>query len=290
MTGAGINNLIARERLPASYAKIVEHHWRPLAAKIARWRQDKDGPIVVGVNGAQGSGKSTLCVFLSEALLPELGLKAAVLSLDDFYLPKADRVALAEKIHPLLRTRGVPGTHDAAMLNAAIESLLTGESASAPLFDKGADDRSPEKKQMQGPADVILLEGWCVGAPPQDEAALAEPVNALERDEDTDGVWRRYVNERLATDYRELFSRLDHLIVLRVDGMENVFENRLRQERKLREARPDAPDLLSDEGVARFIQHYERLTRHCLENLPEAADIVIDAASLTAAPGHKSAD
>ncbi|WP_428410289.1 kinase [Hyphococcus sp.] len=280
MTGARIDGLIARERLPASYKTIVEHHWRPLAAKIARWRQDKDGPIVIGVNGAQGSGKTTLCVFLSQALLPEIGLKAAVISLDDFYLPKTDRIALAEKIHPLLRTRGVPGTHDAAMLGVVIDKLRASESAAAPIFDKGADDRSLNMRHIDGPLDVILFEGWCVGAVAQEDAALIEPVNALESDEDKECAWRRYVNERLKTDYKDLFARIDKLIMLRVDGMETVFENRLLQERKLRAARPDAPDLLSDEGVARFIQHYERLTRHCLETLPDRADIVIDVATL----------
>ncbi|MFC2950430.1 kinase [Marinicaulis aureus] len=284
MSGAGdtIDALIAREDLPASYKDIVEQHWRPLARKIADWRAEKQGPLVVGVNGAQGSGKSTLCAFLAEALLPELNLNAAILSLDDFYLPKCARLKLAEKIHPLLATRGVPGTHDVAMLSAAINDLLSGITVSTPVFDKASDDRFAQNRKIPGPADVILLEGWCVGAPAQDEAALTQSINALERNEDRDGIWRRYVNERLKTDYKDLFSRLDRLIMLRIDSMESVLQNRLRQERKLRAARPDATKVMTEEAIARFIQHYERLTRHCLDTLPETADIMIDVADLTA--------
>lgn len=282
MSADRIDDLIGRERLPASYKEIVDQHWRPLARQIASWRKEKAGPLMIGVNGAQGSGKTTLCAFLSELLLPDLGLSAAVLSLDDFYLSKVERLAMSEKIHPLLRIRGVPGTHDVASICAALDNLRSGKAASVPVFDKANDDRSPDARLIKAPIDVILFEGWCVGASPQDEAALAEPVNALERDEDKTGVWRRYVNERLKTDYRDLFARLDRVIMLRVDSMDAVFHNRLRQERKLRTAKPDAPGLLSDEGVARFIQHYERLTRHCLGTLPQHADIVIDVATVAA--------
>ena len=286
MTGAAtrIDALIARERLPASYKNIVEQRWRPLAAQIANWRAQHESPIVVGVNGAQGSGKSTLCTFLADALLPEENLKTAVLSLDDFYLPKHARLKLAEDVHPLLATRGVPGTHDAVSLAAAIDDLRAGETVTTPVFDKGSDDRSAQTRKITGPVDVILVEGWCVDAPAQDDVALENPINALERNEDPDGVWRRYVNKRLKTDYKDLFSRLDRLIMLRVDSMESVFENRLRQERKLRAARPDARNIMSDEEVARFIQHYERITRHCLDRLPMSADIVIDLAELPQTP------
>ncbi len=286
MTGAAdkVDALIVRERLPASYRKIVEQRWRPLAIEIANWRAQKESPVVIGVNGAQGSGKSTLCAFLADALLPEANLKTAVVSLDDFYLPKDARLKLAEDVHPLLATRGVPGTHDAVWMSATIDDLLTGKTVAAPTFDKGSDDRSTKAHDIIGPVDVILVEGWCVGAPAQDDAALERPINSLERNEDPDGVWRRYVNERLKTDYNDLFSRLDRLIMMRVDSMESVFENRLRQERKLRAARPDARTIMNDEEIARFIQHYERLTRHCLDRLPASADIVIDIAALAQKP------
>lgn len=282
MSAEKIDELIERERLPASYRKTVDQHWRPLARQIADWSREKAGPVVIGVNGAQGSGKTTLCAFLSELLLPELGLSGAVLSLDDFYLSKAERLAMSEKIHPLLRTRGVPGTHDVARICAALNELCAGETAFVPVFDKANDDRSPDQRLIKAPIDVILFEGWCVGASPQNEKALVEPLNTLERDEDKTGKWRRYVNERLKTDYRDLFARLDRVIMLRVDSMDAVFHNRLQQEQKLRTAKPDAPGLLSDEGVARFIQHYERLTRHCLGTLPLRADIVIDVATVAA--------
>ncbi|MEZ5892959.1 MAG: hypothetical protein R3C58_07430 [Parvularculaceae bacterium] len=277
MTGVdNVAALITSERLPPDYRAIVEMYWRPLAAKISDWRKDKGRPLVVGVNGAQGSGKSTACVFLEKALLPELGLNAATLLLDDFYLSKADRQDLAERVHPLFITRGVPGTHDAAWLARAIDDLIAGRDTEAPVFDKARDDRASHTRTIEAPVDVILLEGWCVGAVAQPDELLKAPANALERDEDSGCAWRRYVNEQLGGDYRDLFSRIDRLVMLRVSGMEAVLQNRLRQERKLRAARPDAKEVMGDAAVARFVQHYERLTRWQLETLPQRADIVID--------------
>jgi D-glycerate 3-kinase len=122
----------------------------------------------------------------------------------------------------------------------------------------------------------VIFEGWCVGAVPQESAALAVPVNELERNEDRDGRWRRYVNEQLAGPYRALFGLLDRLLLLRTPGFEVVFEWRRQQERELAAAtRPgSASKIMDDATLARFIAHYERLTRHILAEMPGRADIV----------------
>ena len=267
---------LAAERLPASYAETVEAVALPLARRIAE-KAIGPGGIVVGVCGAQASGKSTLTAVVKR-LLEMHGLKVALFSLDDIYLTRAERQALAAEIHPLFATRGVPGTHDVAWGKALLEDLRKPGRTLLPAFDKASDDRKPGAA-FDGPADVVLFEGWCVGAAPQDAAALAQPINDLERDLDPGGVWRTYANAALAGPYRDLFSRLDMLVLLQAPGFEVVLEWRAEQEHKLRErlAREggDASRVMSDAQVEAFIRHYERLTRWILEEMPRRADIVV---------------
>ena len=268
----GVDALIEAERLPADYLAVVEAHWQPLADRIAT---EARRPPVVGINGAQGSGKTTLCRFL-EQLLAQRGLRAVTLSLDDYYLTRAERREAAEDHHPLFATRGVPGTHDIWLAEEVLGKLLAGRPAQLPRFDKATDDRAVNVTPVDPPVDVILLEGWCVGAVPQPAADLRGPVNALEANEDPDGVWRREVNRRLATDYAELFARIDLLVMLKVDDFAAVRANRLLQEQKLAAANPGGSAIMDEAALDRFLTHYERLTRWMLEEMPKRADIVIE--------------
>lgn len=275
-----IDDILARERLPSSFRRIVEDVHAPLAARLMKEAQSCDRPLTIGLCGSQGSGKSTMALTL-EALLQEQGISVASLSLDDIYLTRRNRITLAEQVHPLLRTRGVPGTHDVQLGIDTIGGLGMAGVVSLPSFDKAADDRRPAKQwpRIRGPVQVILFEGWCVGAVEQDAASLAEPMNALERDFDVDGAWRRYVNRALAGEYQVLFGKLDRLILLRAPSFEVVRGWRMEQEHKLRhriEAEGgDASGLMSDVDIERFIGHYERLTRHILDEMPARADVVI---------------
>jgi D-glycerate 3-kinase len=237
-------------------------------------------PLVVGLCGAQGSGKSTLTSALAERFAAA-GVRTAVLSLDDLYLTRAEREDLAASVHPLLRTRGVPGTHDVALGLATIAALERGEAAALPRFDKATDDRAPAESWPLAPAgtELLILEGWCVGARPEAEAALTERVNALERDEDPAGTWRRYANVALAGEYQALFARIDLLAMLAAPGFECVLGWRREQEDGLRRAAaPCAPGIMSDAALERFVQHYERLTRHILREMPARAEVVIELA------------
>jgi D-glycerate 3-kinase len=268
-----IENLIRAESLPADYREVVERHWRPLADRIGDlWIEGR--PRLVGVSGAQGSGKTTLCRFL-EALLVEHNLRTVTLSLDDLYLTRAERLEMATHEHPLFATRGVPGTHDVALGEAILDDLLAGRTAALPRFDKAADDRAAVRRMVDPPIDVVLLEGWCVGAVPQPAGDLRTPLNELERYEDAAGTWRREVNRRLATDYAELFARIDLLIVLEVEGFGAVRANRLLQEQKLARSAPEGTAIMDEAGLDRFLMHYERLTRWMLEEMPGRAEIVI---------------
>jgi D-glycerate 3-kinase len=255
----------------------------PLAEAIAGWRREAMRPIVVGVCGPQGSGKSTLCAVVA-ALLAARGLRTAVLGIDDLYLPKARRTAMAAAIHPLFQTRGPPGTHDIALGHATLNAL-TGDGpardVALPAFDKATDDRRPSDtwRHTTGPVDVVLFEGWCVGARPQASAALAAPVNALEAEEDPTGRWRACIDSALAGPYQTLFARLDRLILLKPPGFDIVYAWRAEQEAKLAAQLDAAPQAgrsaMSPDEVRRFVMHYERLTRRILAEMPARADIVV---------------
>ncbi|WP_299017502.1 kinase [uncultured Caulobacter sp.] len=271
---------LRNEGLPERFADLADRLHRPLAARIAGWAGEGRAPLVVGICGPQGSGKSTLAA-LVRRLLAARGLKVATLSIDDLYLTKAERARLAREVHPLLATRGVPGTHDPALGLAVLQALGRPETTALPRFDKAADDRAPETSwpRVEGPVDVVLLEGWCVGARPQPAARLAAPVNALERDEDPDGVWRGFANAALAGPYAPLFARVDRLVLLTAPDFAVVRAWRGQQEARLRArlaAEGRDPGLAMDEAALdRFVAHYERLTLWIAEDLPGVTDVVV---------------
>lgn len=251
---------------------------------LAAWCAAQARPgraLVVGINGAQGSGKSTLAALLRQLLEHGPGLRPVVLSIDDFYLTRAEREELARRVHPLLMTRGVPGTHDVALARRTLErlrELRQGERLSLPRFIKAQDERAPERDwpECTGPVDIVLFEGWCVGTPPQGADALATPVNTLEAEEDADGRWRAHVNAQLATAYATLFALLDRLVLLRAPGFEVVHGWRVEQEAGNAAAVAGAAHVMTPSAVRRFIAHYERLTRHALRVLPARADVVLE--------------
>jgi D-glycerate 3-kinase len=234
-------------------------------------------PLVLGVCGAQGSGKSTLARAVEDEAARR-AIRAARLSLDDLYLTRGERERLAGAVHPLLRTRGVPGTHDVALGLKILDALDRGEPAPLPRFDKGSDDRLPPGRWDHAPAgtDLLIFEGWCLGARPQAAEALVDPVNALELREDGQAVWRRYVNDALAGAYQQLFARIDILVLLAAPGFDVVFDWRMQQEEELRaHSTGGAAGVMDAAGIARFIQHYERLTRHILAEMPDRADLLV---------------
>lgn len=233
------------------------------------------GPRVLGVSGLQGSGKSTLAAQLAAAA-QAAGLAAACVSLDDFYLTAAQRRALAGQVHPLLATRGPPGTHDVALAIDTLDALRAGGVPPLPRFDKLGDDRLPRERwpQPTRPLDLLVLEGWCLCVPAEPAEALHAPLNRLEREEDPDGTWRRWCNAALGHDYPPLWSRVDVLWFLQPPGFEVVVDWRWQQEQALQAAEPGRRGM--DRGqLERFVQHYERVSRQALRTLPGLADATV---------------
>jgi D-glycerate 3-kinase len=244
-----------------------------LVAAIARaLAEPRKRPLVVGLCGAQGSGKSTVAAALA-AQFP----RTVALSLDDLYKTRAERAQLGREIHPLFATRGVPGTHDVDLGLATFARLDAGQATPLPRFDKATDDRIGQASWPIAPdhAELVIFEGWCVGARPQESAALTNAINPLERDQDYDGIWRRHVNETLRGDYQHLFARIDWLALLRAPNWEQVLDWRQEQERALRRSGASGAGVMSDTEVVTFVSHYERLTRHILEDMPGYADVTL---------------
>lgn len=251
-----------------------------VSAAICRWLDATGTPLVIGICGSQGSGKSTLAIELVDQL-GAAGKRAAILSLDDLYLPGSARSKLARDIHPLLQTRGVPLTHDVELGLKLIEGLLAGHTVSMPHFDKATDEPLPRTlwTSVEPRIDVVLFEGWCVGARPEKKSALDRPVNALERTEDKSGRWRQAVNNALSGSYARIFRKIDRLILLAAPDFDVVHGWRLQQEQALRErlaeAGSDESGLMDAAAIEHFIQHYERLTKAILAEMPSRADLVI---------------
>jgi D-glycerate 3-kinase len=213
------------------------------------------GAKFVGLAGSQGSGKSTLSMELKSKMI-DMGINCVVLCLDDFYYTKSERETLAREVHPLFSTRGVPGTHDIESLNGVAIAILSNEPISWPKFSKALDDRTCNDKHhfipKPGTQPLVILEGWCVGCVP---SPLDGPMNELEAREDSDSVWRRYINEQIETRYLPLWEMLDFYIYIQIPGWEFVTKWRGTQSKSNEES------LIN---LERFIQFFERITRNMM--------------------------
>ena len=279
------HDTVATLGLPQEVLSSRATIYEPVAAWLAALQRREARPLVIGVNGAQGSGKSTFCALLAPLLSEVYGLRTVVLSIDDVYQTRKARHELAKRIHPLCAVRGVPGTHDVPMTHDLLDRLTEGvhqSSVAIPRFDKAADDRSPPDAWdvVDGPVDVILFEGWCVGCSSLPE--WAAPINRRERSDDSDGVWVKWSRACLYSEYLSLFERLDGLVMLAVPSMQTVVEGRWLQEQRLwstyEAENSDAvrpPGLMTRSEVEDYVALFERYTRHMLETLPGQADVLL---------------
>ncbi|MBU3071092.1 kinase [Aestuariicella sp. G3-2] len=278
MQQSALHQFFERHQLPAQYIDTIDNYARPIAQALAKKRQNDAHPLIVGVNGSQGSGKTTLSDALVTLWNTEFELNTVAISIDDFYLTKAERQKLAADVHPLLLTRGVPGTHDIRLALDTLRALTkSSRNVAIPRFDKAQDDRAPQHQwdSRHAPVDIVILEGWCVGSEAQPMSSLVDPVNALEEKEDPEGNWRHYVNAQLQLGYRELFRLLDVKIMLQAPSFECVYNWRVEQEEKLKQ-KSTGKGLMSREEIQRFVQHYQRITENTLQTLPAHVNFLLE--------------
>lgn len=277
-----IEQFLSEHQLSQHYAEQIEGWFIPLAEEIILHHKSAEAPFIIGIHGAQGSGKSTLADLLITLFSQHYQLDAVSLSLDDFYLSHQHRLQLGKSVHPLLRTRGVPGTHNIKLAINTLKNLAAGNfPIKLPQFDKAHDDCVPASKWpvINSTPDLIVLEGWCLGALPESPEALKQSINALEQEEDSSGQWRQHVNQQLFETYPALFSQIDFWVMLKAPSFDCIYQWRLQQENKLadRQQQENTPDKIMDEAaVNRFIQFYQRLTEHCLTTLPDKMDVIFE--------------
>ena len=239
----------------------------------------KDKKIkIIGLSGGQGAGKSTITSILKLIFKKKYSLDLCVFSIDDFYKTKSERIRMSKKIHPLFVTRGVPGTHDIKLLNKVIQKLKKKKFKSVliPKFDKSTDDRFKKIKwqKIKKIPDIILLEGWCVGAIQQKKSELLRPINIIEKKLDKRLIWRNKVNNLLKNEYKKLFNKIDKLVYLKAPDFNQIFKWRLLQEQKLK-LTSKSKKTMSKTQIKEFIMFYERITKHMMKNFSKISDLTV---------------
>ncbi len=233
---------------------------------------------VIGLSGGQGAGKSTITGILKFILKKKYNLEICVFSIDDFYKTKYERKLMSEKIHQLFLTRGAPGTHDLNLLNKTLKSLKckTFKTVSIPKFDKSKDDRLAKTQwlKVKKPPNIIILEGWCVGAIHQKKNTLKKPLNLVEKKYDVDLKWRKKVNNYLKKDYKKLFKKIDKLIYLKVPNFSLIYKWRNDQEQKLKMI-TKKKETMSKKKIKEFIMYYERITKQMMKDFHKFSDITV---------------
>tara|TARA_R110001583_G_scaffold93386_1_gene236265 strand:- start:851 stop:1735 length:885 start_codon:yes stop_codon:yes gene_type:complete len=274
-----ISAFIEQHKLPAEFKHTVAQYYKPLADRIFNQYTKSNKAYFVGINGCQGSGKSTLTDFLASYLRAQYQLNVAVMSLDDFYLSSEKRKQLAQDIHPLLATRGVPGTHDMTALNHVLTQLIERKTGfSIPRFNKATDEPFLEDQwnMIEKPVDITLLEGWCWGVKSQTAEQLQAPINELELQHDTSGEWRNYVNQQLKSAYEPLYTTMDFWLALQAPSFDCVYKWRLEQEQKLKTKNIGLANskIMSTAEILNFTQYFQRLSVQGCNTISNSADAI----------------
>ncbi|MBE9229826.1 glycerate kinase [Phormidium sp. LEGE 05292] len=263
----------------SSRALILETLWElwlPLAIQLATWRRDLPRPLIQGILGGQGTGKTTLAAIL-RLILKLMGYETLSISIDDLYKTYAERQEL-QKQDPRLIWRGPPGTHDVKLGIEVLNQLRQQQTpVEIPRFDKsmkqGAGDRTtPEIVQK---ADIVLFEGWFVGVRPIDrttfDSAPAPIVTLNER------TFARDINFKLQ-EYVPLWELLDRLITLYPVDYRLSLEWRKQAEQEMIAAGKNG---MTDEEIEQFVAYFwrslhpELFIKPLVKN-PNLVDLVIE--------------
>ena len=261
--------------------KMIKSFLIPLCFWISK-KVDKKRPYFVGLAGGQGTGKTTISSLMRIILIKYFKLKVFRISIDDFYKTRKERISLSKRIHPMLLTRGVPGTHDINMMLSFFKKVKNKKfkRLKLPTFNKAIDDRSNKKSwyELNEKPDVVIFEGWCVGAKSETNNTLKKTINSMEKTKDQKKIWRKYVNYQLKSKYKNLYSQLNCLIYLKAKNFNLLQKWRLKQERKLwiKSKMKSNSKIMSKGDVINFMQTYQRITQNMFRYMPKYASIIFN--------------
>ena len=261
--------------------KMIKSFLIPLCFWINS-KANKKKPYFVGLAGGQGTGKTTVSSLIKIILIKNFNLKVFRISIDDFYKTRKERINLSRRVHPLLLTRGVPGTHDVNMMLSFFRKVKNKsfKGLKLPTFNKAVDDRFKKSNwyDLKDKPDVIIFEGWCVGAKPEKNNTLKRSINSMEKLKDQKQIWRKYVNQQLKSKYKNLYSQLNCLIYLKAKNFNLLQKWRLKQERKLwlNNTRKLELKIMSKSDVISFMQTYQRITQNMFKYMPKYASIILN--------------
>ena len=261
--------------------RMIKSFLIPISFWISK-KVNKKKPLIIGLAGGQGSGKTTISSILTLILQRYFKLNVFKVSIDDFYKTRKDRKLLSKNKHPLLMTRGVPGTHDIDLMLNFFKKIKNKKfkNLQVPKFDKAIDDRCIKKLwyKINSKPDVVIFEGWCVGAKAQTSIQLKKPINSLEKLYDQDAKWRSYVNNQLKTKYKTLFKQLDGLLYLKAKNFNLLREWRLKQERKLWLQTKNKKNLkiMSSNDIINFMQTYQRITQQMFRDALKSSSMIMN--------------
>ena len=262
------------------YNKIIQliKFYIPICDSIHSDYISKKECVTVGLSGGQGAGKTTIASILKIILETKYNFNVVSFSIDDFYKTLKQRQNMAKITHKLFLTRGVPGTHDTKLLYKFFKNLRRKKfnPISIPQFDKSLDNKKKKNKwlKIKKKPDIIIFEGWCIGAKHQTNKILKKTMNKLEKLKDNNLTWRKKVNNELKNDYKKIFKNIDKLIFLQIPHFDYVYKWRLLQEKKLKYKSVKAKIMNTNE-IKKFIMFYERITKQMIKDLKYSADIVI---------------
>ncbi len=243
---------------------------------------NKKEPLIIGFAGGQGTGKTTITSIITIILKKYFKLDVFKISIDDFYKTRKQRTLLSKNRHPLLMTRGVPGTHDINIILNFFKKIKVKnfKSLKLPKFNKAVDERCKQNLwyKIQSKPDVVIFEGWCVGAKPQNSRELKKPVNSLEKIHDQNFKWRQYVNYQLKTKYKKLFNQLDYILFLKAKNFNLLRRWRLKQEKKLWLKSKNKKNLkkMNKIELKNFMDTYQRITQQMFKDMPKYSSIVMN--------------
>ena len=261
--------------------KMIKSFLIPVSFWIASKTKSKR-PFVIGLGGGQGTGKTTITSIISIVLKKYFKLNVFKISIDDFYKTRKERFLLSKKLHPLLMSRGVPGTHDINIMLDFFKKVKKSKfkSLRLPKFNKAIDDRCKKKLWylIKKRPDVIIFEGWCVGARAEKNNTLKKAINSLEKIDDLKLVWRKFVNQQLKSKYKKLYNHLNTLLYLKVKNFSLLQRWRLKQEKKLwlKNKKLSNNKIMSKKEVIRFMQTYQRVSQNMLKGAPKYASIILN--------------